>query len=71
MKKVNELLEDGYQVKVIIFATKAIMEAKPLAIDETTLRVLDILEQTVNGPVVPSSKALNRVDFILSPKKNL
>jgi translation initiation factor IF-3 len=71
MKKVNEFLDRDYQVRLIIFASKYIMEKKPLAIDETTLKVLDYLERFSTGPVMPSSKSADRVDFILSPKQRL
>jgi hypothetical protein len=71
MKKVNEFLDKNFQVKLIIFASRQTMEKKPLAIDETTLKVLDYLERFSTGPVMPSSKSSDRVDFILSPKQRL
>jgi translation initiation factor IF-3 len=71
MKKVNEFLDRDFQVRLIIFASKFVMEKKPLAIDETTLKVLDYLERFSTGPVMPSSKSADRVDFILSPKQRL
>jgi hypothetical protein len=56
------------QVKVSIFAKKRTAREHPLALDETTLRVLEGLE-THAGPVQSVSKVSSRVDFIISPLK--
>lgn len=68
LSKVKNFLGDGLQVKVSIFSRKVVTREHPLALDETTLRVLDGLE-SVAGPVQSVSKESSRVEFIISPMK--
>mmetsp|Transcript_17848 Transcript_17848/g.29837 ORF Transcript_17848/g.29837 Transcript_17848/m.29837 type:complete len:238 (+) Transcript_17848:76-789(+) len=68
LNKVKGFLSEGLQVRVSIFAKKRTAREHPLALDETTLRVLDGLEQ-VAGPVQSVSKESSRVEFIISPLK--
>ena len=68
LNKVKAFLSEGLQVKVSIFAKKRTQREHPLALDETTLRVLSGLE-SVAGPVQSVSKESSRVEFIFSPIK--
>jgi hypothetical protein len=68
VRKVKEFIDDGLQVKLTIFAKKPAMRKNPLAMDETTIKVLDCIEPFV-GTVQPITRMAGRVDFILHPKK--
>ena len=68
LSKMKGFLKEGLQVKVSIFAKKRTEREHPLALDETTLRVLGGLEEHA-GPVQSVSKVSSRVDFIVSPLK--
>lgn len=68
IRKVKECIDDGLQVKLTIFAKKPAMRKNPLAMDETTIKVLDCIEPFI-GTVQPITRMPTRVDFILHPKK--
>ena len=69
IRKVKEFIDEGLQVKLTIFAKKPLLRKNPLAIDETTVKVLDSIEDFV-GQVQPLVRLSDRVDFILSAKKS-
>ena len=68
LTKIKGFLVDGIQVRVTIFVKKRTAREHPLALDETTIRVLDGLEGHA-GPVQSVSKVVSRVEFIVSPIK--
>ena len=70
MKKVREFIEEGLQVKLTIFIKKPALRKHPLAMDETTIKVLDLIEEFV-GQVQPTARIATKIDFLLSPKKTV
>jgi translation initiation factor IF-3 len=68
MKKVRSFLEQGLQVKLTLFAKARTMVDKPFNLDQTTVKALEMVED-ISGLVQPISRAHNRVEFIINPKK--
>ncbi len=67
LKKVKAFLVDGHPVKVAISSNRGIMSRNPYAIDETTLVVIEMLEDYVTTVQQPSSTNRYRKDFLLNP----
>lgn len=68
IKKVRQFLLVGHTVKVVVLAKKDILRRNPHAIDETTLKIIEMIEDYVK--TVKQGRAGNpfRTDFILNPK---
>ena len=67
MNKVIEMLEACHPVKIQITATKVILEKNPLAMEECTLKVLELAETHVSS-VQQSRVKHGKKEFILNPK---
>jgi translation initiation factor IF-3 len=70
MKKVREFLDSGHQVKVSVVAKRYALQRNPLALDETTLQVLELVEETSATAKQQHSNSPNRREFIFSPAVN-
>lgn len=70
LNKCKEFLEDGHQVKIVLTVTKVALSNNPLALDETTLKVLENIENHVGTVQQPPGANPMRKDFLLNPKKD-
>ena len=68
LNKCQEFLEDGHQVKVVLMVNKVTLAANPLALDETTLKVVERLENHAGTVQQPAQLNPLRKDFLLNPK---
>ena len=68
LNKCQEFLEDGHQVKVVLMVNKATLAGNPLALDETTLKVIERLENHAGTVQQPAQLNPLRKDFLLNPK---
>jgi translation initiation factor IF-3 len=66
--KCKEFLDLGHQVKIVLTAAKVTLAANPLALDETTLKILENLETHVGTVQQPAQSSAMRKDFLLNPK---
>ena len=69
LNKCRDFLEDGHQVKIVLMVNKATLAGNPLALDETTLKVIESLETHAGTVQQPSQLNPMRKDFTISPKK--
>ena len=58
----------GHPVKVVVLAKKDILRRNPYAIDETTLKIVELVEDYVNTIKQGRASSAFRSDFLLSPK---
>ena len=68
VRKIREFLEVGHTVKVVVLAKKDILRRNPYAIDETTLKIIEMVEDHVNTIKQGRASSAFRSDFLLSPK---
>ena len=68
VRKIKEFLEVGHPVKVVVLAKKDILRRNPYAIDETTLKIVELVEDYVNTIKQGRASSAFRSDFLLSPK---
>ena len=68
VRKIKEFLEAGHTVKVVVLAKKDILRRNPYAIDETTLKIVELVEDYVNTIKQGRASSAFRSDFLLSPK---
>ena len=68
IKKVREFLLVGHTVKVVVLAKKDILRRNPHAIDETTLKIIELVEDYVKSVKQGRAGSPFRTDFTLMPK---
>lgn len=68
IKKVRQFLLVGHAVKVVVLAKKDILRRNPHAIDETTLKVVEMVEDYVKTVKQGRVGSPFRTDFLLNPK---
>jgi translation initiation factor IF-3 len=66
--KCKDFLDLGHQVKIVLTVAKVTLAANPLALDETTLKILENLESHVGTVQQPAQSSSMRKDFLLNPK---
>ena len=69
LEQVKDFLATGHKVKVSVVAKKANLLINPVALDETTLKVLDALETVVSTVQQPEGSTPYRKEFVLNPLK--
>ena len=68
MKKVIEFLSDGHPVRIFVTAKKLRLKIEPFCVEETTMKVLEAVEEHVQSVQQPESATSSRKDFTLNPK---
>jgi translation initiation factor IF-3 len=68
IKKVRQFLLVGHTVKIVVIAKKDILRRNPHAIDETTLKIIEKVEDYVKTVKQGRVGSAFRSDFILNPK---
>jgi translation initiation factor IF-3 len=68
MSKVIAFLEDGHPVRVFVTAKKNRLKVDPFCVEETTLKVLELVEDYVQSVQQPENATSMRKDFTLNPK---
>ena len=68
MKKVIEFLSDGHPVRIFVTAKKLRLKVEPFCVEETTMKVLEAVEDHVQSVQQPESATSSRKDFTLNPK---
>jgi translation initiation factor IF-3 len=69
LDKIKEFIANGHQVKVSLISKKADLQKNPLALDQLTLRTLDLVEPFVGAIQEPENKSsIYRKEFTLNPK---
>ena len=68
MKKVIEFLAEGHPVRVFVTAKKHRLKTDPYCVEETTMKVLELVEDYVASVQQPENYSSMRKDFILNPK---
>jgi hypothetical protein len=71
MKKVISFLQDGHPVKVSVTALKRRLKIDPFCVEETTLKVLELVEDFVLSVQQADSFSNMRKDFTLNPKPRI
>ena len=68
MKKVIEFLGDGHPVRVFVTVKKYRIKTDPFCVEETTLKILELVEDYVASVQQPENFSNLRKDFTLNPK---
>lgn len=68
MKKVIEFLAEGHPVRVFVTVKKYRLKTDPYCVEETTMKVLELVEDYVASVQQPENFSNMRKDFILNPK---
>ena len=68
MKKVIEFLSNGHPVRIFVTAKKLRLKLEPFCVEETTMKVLEAVEEHVQSVQQPESATASRKDFTLNPK---
>ena len=68
MKKVIEFLSAGHPVRIFVTAKKLRLKIEPFCVEETTMKVLEAVEDHVQSVQQPESATSSRKDFTLNPK---
>ena len=68
MKKVIEFLSDGHPVRVFVTVKKYRVKTDPFCVEETTLKILELVEDYVASVQQPENFSNLRKDFTLNPK---
>lgn len=68
MNKVTEFLADSHPVKIVVMAKKKALTKNPLAIEELTLKIVELVGDRVVNIQQPTGPTPLRKDFILNPK---
>ena len=68
IKKVREFLLVGHTVKIVVLAKKDILRRNPHAIDETTLKIVEMVEDYVKTVKQGRAGSAFRTEFTLNPK---
>lgn len=68
MKKVIEFLSEGHPVRVFVTVKKYRIKTDPFCVEETTLKILELVEDYVASVQQPENFSNLRKDFTLNPK---